>query len=119
MLVNGTTCAEVKSGYGLDLETELKMLRVVHAVGRTHPVKLVSTFLGAHAVPKGKTADEATEDVVRVMIPAVAEANKKGETDVTLVDVFCEQGFLDDEQSLKIMEAGREVAFCPRFTEMS
>ena len=114
MLVNGTTCAEVKSGYGLDLDTELKMLRAVHTVGRTHPIKLVSNFLGAHAVLR-KTSEDATTDIIENMIPAVVEANKKGETDVTLIDVFCEQGFFDDEQSLKIMEAGREAGLLPAF----
>ena len=115
MLVNGTTCAEVKSGYGLDLETELKMLRAIQTVARTHPVRVVSTFLGAHAVPRGTTSEEATRAVVEEMIPAVAKANEDGETDVTLIDVFCERGFFDEEQSLQIMEAGREAGLLPAF----
>jgi len=67
MLRFGTTLCEGKSGYGLELETEMKMLRVLHA--STHPVELVSNYCGAHSVPKGSTAAQATEDIITRQLP--------------------------------------------------
>ena len=106
MLTEGTTTVEVKSGYGLDAETELKMLRAIHNVGTRTPMKIVSTFLGAHAVPRGSTAEEACEDVCGPMSDRLAAAQLANETSVTLIDSFCEKGFYDAEQTRRVMASG-------------
>lgn len=76
MLRAGTTLIEAKSGYGLEAETEIKMLRVLH--GADHPVEIVSNYLGGHSVPDGMTAAEATEDIVNNQIPALVKAKQEG-----------------------------------------
>eukprot|EP00494_Astrolonche_serrata_P030694 UN30962 len=69
MVTYGTTLVEAKTGYGLDLENEVKMLRVIEKVSKSHALDVVSTYLGAHSIPKGKTAIEATKDIVENQIP--------------------------------------------------
>jgi imidazolonepropionase len=118
MLRQGTTTVEGKSGYGMETATELKMLRVLTRANRARDEKtgrplfprIVSTFLGAHAVPKGLTPAQGTRLVVDEMIPAVAQAKKDGTVDATLIDAFCEAGYYDAEQTKEIMLAGRTVA---------
>ena len=105
MLLNGTTTVEVKSGYGLDVETELKMLRVIHAVNASHPIKVISTFCGAHAVPAGSTAEEATQRVICEMLPTIEEARNNKLVSPTLCDVFCDEGFFSVDQTQRILEA--------------
>lgn len=98
----GTTTLEVKSGYGLDLETELKMLRAIQTTGSSVPLELVPTFIGAHAVPP-ELKDRPEEYVRRVcadMIPRVAS-----EKLALFADVFCEKGFFTVEDSGKVFEA--------------
>ena len=114
VLAHGTTTLESKTGYGLDTETELKMLQVLLDLDREHPLDLVLTFLGAHAVPPEYTGrTEAYTDVVCAeMIPALA-AWWPEHTDRPLpfVDVFCERGVFDYQQSRRILETGREWGF--------
>jgi imidazolonepropionase len=120
MIKFGTTTLEGKSGYGLNTETELKMLRVLTRANRFVSEddekkrfilpRIVSNFCGAHSVPKGLTAEQGTRLVVDEMIPAVAEAKKNGSIDCTLIDVFCETGVYNAEQTKEICEAGRHVA---------
>lgn len=107
MLALGTTLCEAKSGYGLNTETELKMLRVIRGV--EHPVERVATFLGAHSVPKGLTADEQTRVILEETIPALKQAMAAGEIDPEIVDVFHEKGIFEYENTKKILEAGRDV----------
>jgi imidazolonepropionase len=76
MLRAGTTLVEAKSGYGLEAETEIKMLRVLHS--SAHPVEIVSNYLGGHSVPDGMTAAEATDDIVNKQIPALVKAKNEG-----------------------------------------
>ena len=105
MLSMGTTTIEAKSGYGLDTENELKMLKAVDDLKKKLPINLVSTFMGAHAVPpefEGKT-DEYVDLVIDEMIPAVAESGY-----AEFCDVFCEKGVFDIEQSRKILLAAKE-----------
>jgi imidazolonepropionase len=109
MLAHGTTTAEVKTGYGLDTETELQMLDVIRQADQSHPVDLVPTFLGAHAVPEGMEADEYTGQVVDEQLPAVAEQGI-----AEFCDVFCESGVFDVEQSRRILTAGREHGLEPK-----
>ena len=99
----GTGLVEIKSGYGLTLEDELKILRVIRRIRQTAPLEVRATFLGAHAVGRayaGRQADYV-EHVCRDMIPAVA---REGLAD--FVDVFCDRGFFTVEQTAKIMAEG-------------
>jgi len=98
----GTTTLEAKSGYGLDLETELKMLRAVAAASAQTPLQFVPTLLGAHAVPP-ELKDRREDYLKRVceeMIPAVARENL-----ARFADVFCEQGFFSLEEAARVRES--------------
>ena len=109
MLAYGTTTVEVKSGYGLDTETELRMLDVIRRADERHPVDLVPTFMGAHAVPDGIDADEYVAEVVDEQLPAVA-----GQGIAEFCDVFCEEGVFSVEQSRRVLEAGAEHGLTPK-----
>ena len=115
MLAFGTTTAEVKTGYGLDLPTELRMLEAILRLDNAGPPHLVPTFLAAHAVPeeyRGRT-DAYVELVCQTMLPAVHqwwEANAGGRT-LPFVDVFCEQGVFDLGQTRRIFSAARALGF--------
>merc|ERR550534_3640539 len=106
MVEYGTTTIEAKSGYGLDLENEVKMLKVIENVKRSHPVEIVSCYLGAHSIPKGKTADEQTRDIVENQIPAIAALRDNGTLCVEFLDVFHEKGVFEYENAKLIMETG-------------
>lgn len=99
----GTLGFEIKSGYGLSTETELKMLRVIKRLKEALPVPVKATFLGAHAVPtsfKGQT-ETYVKEVLERMLPLVAE-----EQLADYIDVFCEEGYFSVVQTLQIIEAG-------------
>ncbi|RPI74769.1 MAG: imidazolonepropionase [Desulfobacteraceae bacterium] len=100
----GTTTLEIKSGYGLDTATELKMLRAIDRVGRETALDVIPTFLGAHAVPAEFRADpeKYVELMVQEMIPAVAQQGL-----ARFCDIFCEQGVFSIEQSRKILQAAQ------------
>ena len=102
----GTCLLEAKSGYGLDLDTELKMLRVLRRARDHHAIEIVSNYCGAHSVPRGSTAAEATQAICEQYLPAVMRAHRAGEIDVELMDVFCEKGVFETEDSRRIMQAG-------------
>lgn len=110
MLRAGTTTAECKSGYGLDTDTEIKMLKVLEKAKKTQPVEISSTFLGAHSVPKGKRADDATKDVIEKQLAKVIKMNEMGQLNVENIDVFCEKGVFNVQQTKAILQAGREKA---------
>ncbi len=101
----GTTTMEAKSGYGLSLEEELKILRVIRQLNETTPIEFVPTFLGAHAIPdEFKSAPEQyVALVIHEMLPAVAE-EKLAES----CDIFCERGYFDLADSEKILTAAKE-----------
>ncbi|XP_029901438.1 putative imidazolonepropionase [Myripristis murdjan] len=105
----GTTTVECKSGYGLELQTEIKMLEVIEAARRTLPINISSTYCGAHAVPKGKTAAEATEDVLKVQLPRLRQLMSAGTLRVDNIDVFCEKGVFDLGCTRSILQAGRDM----------
>jgi imidazolonepropionase len=98
----GTVAVEIKSGYGLTLQDELKMLRVARRIGRETLLEVKTTFLGAHAVPAGITQRDYVRLVTEEMIPAVAE-----EKLADYIDVFCERGFFTRDETEFILEAGR------------
>lgn len=104
MLALGVTTCEAKSGYGLDAETELKQLRAARALNEKQPVELVSTFLGAHALPQEYKEDRAgyIRLLTEELIPQVA---KEGLAE--FCDVFCETGVFTAEESEAILKAGQ------------
>ena len=102
----GTTTMEVKSGYGLSTEAELKQLSAIQRVGRDTPLSIVPTFLGAHAVPaemRGR-GDDYVDLLVREMIPEIAGRRLAG-----FCDVFCEQGVFSVSQARQILETARSA----------
>ena len=103
VMLKGTGCVEIKSGYGLNTEDELKMLRVIRRIKQTSPLKVVSNFLGAHAVSRAYAGRQSAyvDLVVNEMIPAVAA---EGLAD--FVDVFCDEGFFTPEETGRILKAG-------------
>jgi imidazolonepropionase len=110
-LMEGVTTVEVKSGYGLTVEDELKQLRVSKKLHETHPVDIVSTFMGAHAIPPEykQNSDAYVDLVIREMLPRV-----KKEGLAEFCDVFCEQGVFTVEQSERILEAGKRLGLTPK-----
>ena len=103
VMLKGTGCVEIKSGYGLNTEDELKMLRVIRRIKQTSPLKVVSNFLGAHAVGRAYAGRQSAyvDLVVNEMIPAVAA---EGLAD--FVDVFCDEGFFTPEETGRILQVG-------------
>jgi imidazolonepropionase len=100
----GTTTVESKSGYGLTLEDELKILRVMRRLDEETPLEIVPTFLGAHAVPRKMDADEYVDLVVNEMLPRVTSDSL-----AEFCDVFCERGYFDFEQSRRILNSAKEL----------
>ncbi|KAJ6216492.1 hypothetical protein RDWZM_007649 [Blomia tropicalis] len=110
----GTTVLECKTGYGLALNTELKMLRVIERARKQTPIELVTTFLGAHSVPKGMTPEQGVENVIDMM-DQISKMDEK--FSVEFIDVFCEKGVYDLKQTETILKhglktfSGSEIAF--------
>lgn len=111
VIKGGTGAIEIKSGYGLETEQELKMLRVIKKIKETCPITVKSSFLGAHAIPKKykKTPDKYVDIVINEMIPEIA---KKKLADY--IDVFCERGFFTVAQTEKILSAGAKYGLKPK-----
>lgn len=108
MLAQGTTTAEAKSGYGLTLDDELKTLEVARDLQEAHPVDLVPTFLGAHAIPEEykENPDDFVELVISEMLPAVARSGL-----ARFCDVFCEEGVFSVEQTRRILSEAKSLGF--------
>ena len=107
----GTGCVEIKSGYGLTVEDELKMLRVIRRIKETSPITVNATFLGAHAVGrayKGRQG-EYVDLIIREMIPAVAKENL-----AEFIDVFCDEGFFTVEETERMMQAAAKYGIVPK-----
>lgn len=110
-LAHGVTTVESKSGYGMDLATELKQLQVMQTLNESQPVELVPTFMGAHAVPtayKGRE-DEFVEHIITEMLPVVAEQNL-----AVFNDVFCEKDVYTPAQAERILQAGKAFGLTPK-----
>ena len=108
MMSFGITTCEAKSGYGLDMENEIKMLEVIKALGENHPADVVPTFMGAHAIPpeyEGR-GDEYIDMMCNELIP---EVRRRGLAE--FCDVFCEDSVFDSAQSKKYLEAARAQGF--------
>lgn len=111
MLRLGITTVEGKSGYGLDRETELKQLRVMHQLNDLHPIDIVSTYMGAHAVPEEwKGREDAFIDFqIEEMLPLVA-----GEGLAEAADIFCEKGVFTIDQSRRYLQAAASLGLKPK-----
>lgn len=111
LLSHGTTTVEVKSGYGLTVDDELKCLRAAHRLSASHDVDLIPTFLGAHAVPPehNRDPDGYARLIIEEMLPAVVEEDL-----AEFCDAFCEAGAFTPEQSRAVLEAGLEVGLDPK-----
>ena len=105
----GTGCIEIKSGYGLNLEDELKMLRVIRRMKEASPAKIVSTFLGAHAVARGMTQADYVKLIINEMIPEVGRQRL-----ADFVDVFCDRGFFTPEETASILDAAAAWGMRPK-----
>jgi imidazolonepropionase len=111
MLAGGTTTCEIKSGYGLTTDSELKMLRAIRRLGAEHAMDIVATFLGAHEVPPEfrQRRQEYISTIVNEMIPHVA-ADRLADW----CDVFCDRGYFSVGESVAILEAGVRAGLRPR-----
>lgn len=106
---NGTGCLEIKSGYGLNLDDELKMLRVIRRLRDALPMRVVSTFLGAHAVGRAYSHEEYVRLVIDEMIPEVGRQQL-----ADYIDVFCDKGFFTPEETSRMLEAGAKWGMLPK-----
>jgi len=108
MLIHGTTTAEMKSGYGLDHETEMKMLNVISELGKTHPMDTVPTFLGAHALPpEFKERDDYIDFLISDVMPEAGRIAR-------FADIFCEKGVFDAGQSERYLSAAKRHGMVPK-----
>ncbi|MBD5320684.1 MAG: imidazolonepropionase [Bacteroides sp.] len=111
VMAMGTGAIEIKSGYGLTLESELKMLRVIARIAESVPMRVRATFLGAHAVGRAYTGRQAdyVDMLISDMLPAVA-----AEGLAEFVDVFCDQGFFTPEETDRILQAAARYGLRPK-----
>jgi imidazolonepropionase len=107
----GTGAVEIKSGYGLTVDGELKMLRVIKKLAENYPIAIKATFLGAHAFPTHYKDDKAgyLDEIINEMLPEISKNNL-----ADYVDVFCESGYFSVEETEKIMEAGLAFGLKPK-----
>ncbi len=107
----GTGAIEIKSGYGLSFDTELKMLRVIKRLKQNFPIPIKATFLGAHAVPETYQNDKKgyIDLIINEMIPAIARDNL-----ANYIDVFCEKGYFTAEETDQILQAGVRYGLKPK-----
>jgi len=114
MLACGTTTAEIKTGYGLDTDNELKMLRVIEELDKTHPTTVVPTFLPAHAVPAEYhvNPDNYVDLICSEMLPRAWDWYERSHFNGSIsffVDVFCENNAFDVDQSVRVLEAAKKI----------
>lgn len=107
----GTGAIEIKSGYGLTTEAEMKMLRVAKKLGEKYPVTVKTTFLGAHAVPTEFKGDKGgyLNKLITEMLPKIAQENL-----ADYIDIFCEEGYFSVEDTHKILTAGNSYGLTPK-----
>jgi imidazolonepropionase len=107
----GTGAVEIKSGYGLDLDSELKMLRVIRRLKELNWIPIKATFLGAHAIPvefKGNTSGYL-DLIINTMLPAIEKENL-----ADFIDIFCEKGYFDEHETKRVLEAGKKHSLIPK-----
>jgi imidazolonepropionase len=111
LIAHGTGAIEIKSGYGLNLDAELKMLRVIQRLKTHSPIPIKATFLGAHAFPESfkEKQDAYVDEIVNAMLPAVAKSNL-----ADYIDAFCEKGYFSVDQIDKILNAAANYGLKPK-----
>lgn len=111
MIGTGTAAVEIKSGYGLSMESELKMLRVIKSIERFSPIPIRATFLGAHAIPSEFKNDRSgyIDQLIGEMLPVIAD-----EELADFMDVFCDRGFFTQEETERLLEAGAQYGLRPK-----
>ncbi len=111
VITTGTGALEIKSGYGLSVESEMKMLRVIQRIKEESDLSIKATFLGAHAYPNEYKNDKRAylDLIINEMIPNIAQENL-----ADYIDVFCESNYFSVEETIEIMEAGREFGLIPK-----
>lgn len=105
----GTGCIEIKSGYGLNIDDELKMLRVIQRMKETSKAKIVSTFLGAHAVARGMSQADYVRLIINEMIPEVGRQHL-----ADFIDVFCDRGFFTPDETSRMLETAAAWGMRPK-----
>ncbi len=106
MMRQGTTTVEIKSGYGLDTESELKLLKVIKQLQQEVPIEVVSTFCGAHAIPADKKKSDYISEIIGEMIPQVKKLKL-----AEYCDIFTEKGFFSIDESREILRAAKGAGF--------
>ncbi|RAR70148.1 imidazolonepropionase [Flavobacterium aciduliphilum] len=111
VMQQGTGAVEIKSGYGLTVEGELKMLRVIKKLSENYPISIKATFLGAHAFPKAFRENHADYIALLIdeMLPRIAKENL-----AEYIDVFCETGYFSVDETERILEAGKKYGLLPK-----
>ena len=111
LIAHGTGAIEIKSGYGLNLDAELKILRVIQRLKTHSPIPIKATFLGAHAFPESfkEKQDAYVDEIVNAMLPAVAKSNL-----ADYIDAFCEKGYFSVDQTDKILNAAANYGLKPK-----
>lgn len=105
----GTTLVECKTGYGIDLEGEVKMLKVLKRAQDSHKISMVCTYLPAHAVPPGKSEAEMASDICENQIPQIQLLKQQGIVNPEMIDVFCEKNIYELKSTEKILRAGKDI----------
>ena len=111
LIQSGTGALEIKSGYGLSLDSELKMLQVIKKLKETFPIPIKATFLGAHAIPEKykEKREEFIQLIINKMIPKIAEENL-----ADYIDVFCEKGYFTPSETDLILKTGIKYGLIPK-----
>ena len=111
IIKSGTGALEIKSGYGLTLDSELKMLQVIKKLKETFPIPIKATFLGAHAIPSKykENREEYIQLIINRMIPEIASQKL-----ADYIDVFCEKGYFSPEETNRILKAGITYGLIPK-----
>jgi imidazolonepropionase len=111
VISHGTTSLEIKSGYGLSFDSELKILRVIRRLKEFFPIPIKATFLGAHAIPLEYRNDRSAyiDLIINEMLPAIADQKL-----ADFVDVFCDEGFFTVDETTKILEAAAAFGLKPK-----
>ena len=105
----GVTTIEAKSGYGLDFETEIKILEVINELKKESPLDIFATYLGAHAFPKDKHREEYIDTIINKAIPEIKERNL-----AHFIDAFCEMNYFTPEETETILNKGKEAGLIPK-----
>lgn len=106
-LSHGVTTLEAKSGYGLSLSSEIKILKVIQRLKRQSAQRIFSTFMGAHAVPNGFKSSTYIDYLISDLLPIAAKL-------ADFQDVFCEDGYFNEKESIRLLQAGRKLGLIPR-----